>query len=90
MTFAGRLDNFGQNIALVGETGERLSYAELARRADAFAAQALGPGKQLVLLQIANDIDSVARYVGALRAGHAVILTGDEPGGKAARIKEKV
>ena len=86
MTFAGRLEDFGQNIALVGETGERLSYAELARRADAFAAQCLGPGKRLVLLQVANDIDSVIRYAGALRAGHAVILTGGDPGGKAVRI----
>jgi len=88
MTFAGRLEDFGQNIALVGETGERLSYADLARRADAFAAQCLGPGRRLVLLQLANDIESVVRYAGALRAGHAVILTGDDPAGKAARIVE--
>lgn len=88
MIFAGRLEDFGQNIALVGETGERLSYADLARRADAFAAQCLGPVRRLVLLQLANDIESVVRYAGALRAGHAVILTGDDPGGKAARIVE--
>src|SRR3546814_9953103 len=33
MTFAARLDEFDQQIALIGEEGEQLSYADLARRA---------------------------------------------------------
>lgn len=88
MTFAARLQEFGDNIALIGEMGERLSYAELARRADAFAAEWLGFSKRLVLVRVANDIESVVRYLAALRAGHAIILTGDELSGKAAKIIE--
>src|SRR3546814_294169 len=41
---------------------------------------------RLVLLQIRNDIESVVRYLGALRAGHAVILTGDDFADKAGRL----
>src|SRR3546814_10135425 len=81
MTFAARLDEFDQQIALIGEEGEQLSYADLARRADTFAVDHFGgpsAGKRLVLLQIRNDIESIVRYLGALRAGHAVILTGDD------------
>src|SRR3546814_15408472 len=80
MTFAARLDEVDQQIALIGEEGEQLSYADLARRADAFAAEHFGgssAGKRIVLLQIRNDIESGVRYLGALRAGHAVILAGD-------------
>ena len=88
MTFAARLQDFGDNIALIGEQGERLSYAGLARRADAFAAEWLGTGKRLVLVQSANDVEGIIRYIAALRAGHAVILTGDDFNGKAGRIVE--
>src|SRR3546814_8443285 len=91
MTFAARLDEFDQQIALIGEEGEQLSYADLARRADAFAAEHFGgssAGKRLVLLQIRNDIESVVRYPGALRAGHAVILTGDDFADTAWRLIE--
>lgn len=87
MNFAGRLEEFGDNVALIGERGEWLSYAELGARADSFAAE-WGPAKRLVLLQITNDIESVVRYLGALRARHAVILTGFDPGGRAGRIIE--
>src|SRR3546814_10785353 len=58
MTFAARLDEFDQQIALIGEEGEQLSYADLARRADTFAVDHFGgpsAGKRLVLLQIRND-----------------------------------
>lgn len=88
MTFAARLQDFGDNIALIGEMGERLSYAELTCRADAFAHEWLGTAKRLVLVRIANDVESVVRYLAALRAGHAVILTGDDFNGKAAKIIE--
>src|SRR3546814_5050597 len=42
MTFAARLDEFDQQIALIGEEGEQLSYADLARRADTFAVDHFG------------------------------------------------
>src|SRR3546814_5277580 len=81
ITYAARMDEIEQKIAMIGEEGEQLSYADLARRADTFAVEHLGgpsAGKRLVLLQIRNDIESIVRYLGALRAGHAVILTGED------------
>lgn len=93
MGFADRLEGFAGNIALIGEDGAWLSYGELARRADAFAAEHLrarpGEAKRLVLLQMANDIPSIIRYLAALRAGHAVLLTGDDPHGKAKALAER-
>ena len=56
--------------------GVEVSYAELARRADAFAA-AVGTQPHLLLLSMNNEIDAVIAYLGALRGGHPVILTGD-------------
>src|SRR3546814_18671462 len=77
MTFAARLDEFEQQIALIGEEGEQLSYADLARRADTFAVDHFGgtsAGKRLVMLPSRNVIDSIVRYLGPLRAGNGVIL----------------
>lgn len=91
MSFANRLEDFSNAVALVGEDGAAVSYADLARRADAFAAEHWGvadghEAKRLVLLQMANTVPSVVRYLAALRAGHAVLLTGDDPHGKAAAL----
>lgn len=75
--FAGGLRRFGDAVALVTKTGE-VSYADLAARADAFAAR-LGAGRKLVLLEAAPAVEFVAAYVGALAAGHAVALAaGDQ------------
>ena len=81
----GSLGRFGDATALVDDSGAEVSYAELARRCDAFA-KALGARRQLVLLQAANDAGSVVAYLSALAAGHVVILTGDADGGSEARI----
>jgi acyl-coenzyme A synthetase/AMP-(fatty) acid ligase/peptidoglycan/LPS O-acetylase OafA/YrhL len=92
MTFASRLEEFDRNVALIGDDGAVLSYADLAARADAFAAEHLashGAGKRLVLLQMRNDIVSVVRYLGALRAGYAVLLTGDDFTGRGGRLIER-
>ena len=72
-------------IALVEDSGAEVSYAELARRCEAFAG-ALGDSRQLILLQAANDADSVVAYLAAVAAGHVVILTGDTEHGSEARI----
>lgn len=81
MSFASRLEDFAGSIALVSEDGAALSYAQLARQADEFAAEHLDAGvaKRLVLLHLGNDVPSVIRYLGALRAGHAVLVTGEDP-----------
>src|SRR3546814_15077955 len=61
MTFAARLDEFDQQIALIGEEGEQLAYADLALRADRFAVDHFaGPraGQRLVLRHVRNDLPS--------------------------------
>jgi acyl-CoA synthetase (AMP-forming)/AMP-acid ligase II len=79
------LSRFGDAVALVEDSGAEISYAELARRCEAFAGS-LGQGRQLILLQAANDVDSVVAYLAALAAGHVVILAGDTDHGSEARI----
>lgn len=72
-TFAHRLQTFGDAIAVITDDGQSISYAELARRADQFAAT-LGAQRRLVLVEAANHIDPLVAYLGALRGGHAVVL----------------
>jgi acyl-CoA synthetase (AMP-forming)/AMP-acid ligase II len=81
----GSLSRFGTATALVEDSGAEVSYAELAHQCEAFAG-ALGDGRQLVLLQAANDVGSVVAYLSALAAGHVVILTGDADDSSRARI----
>ncbi|MBS0362578.1 MAG: non-ribosomal peptide synthetase [Proteobacteria bacterium] len=81
--FAHRLESFGDRTALVGENGRVLSYAELAERADAFARR-LGPQRRLLNIQMANEVDAVVALLGALRHGHAILLTA--PGEAGERI----
>lgn len=60
--------------AVVDVDGTRWSYARLSERADEAAAQ-LGTTRRLVLLEAANDPETIAWYLGALRSGHVVLLT---------------
>jgi acyl-CoA synthetase (AMP-forming)/AMP-acid ligase II/peptidoglycan/LPS O-acetylase OafA/YrhL len=80
------LDRFGANPALISEDGPTLSYADLARRADEFAAS-LGAERRLVVLGVRNDIDSIVAYIGCLRGNHPVLLVA--AGGDHARIFEQ-
>ena len=72
------LARHGARPALVhGDT--RLTYAELAERV-AEVGRRLGPVRRLVLLCAANEPDAVATHLGALAAGHVVLLVpGDDP-----------
>lgn len=71
--WADDLQAFTDRIALVSEDGSQLSYAELAQRADAFAAR-LGTEPRLVALGVRNDADSIIAYLGCLRGRHPVLL----------------
>lgn len=73
-TFADRLQQFGDATAIVTDRGERVTYAGLARRADA-CAQALGPARRLVMIEAANRLEPLVAYIGCLRAKHPVVLT---------------
>lgn len=73
VAFARDLEQHGSRTAVVTEDGLRLSYAELAGRADAFGAR-FGAAKRLVAIEGANTLDCLVAYLGALRGGHAVLL----------------
>ena len=66
------LERFDDAIALIAEDGTRMDYAALARAAD--AAGFGGGVRRLALLELDNSVASLVAYLGALRAGHAVIL----------------
>ncbi|ABI77786.1 AMP-binding enzyme [Hyphomonas neptunium ATCC 15444] len=71
------IERFGSATALVREDGSSVSYAELAQLADT-AAQAIGPERALISVEMQNDVQSIAFYIGALRAGHVVIASAGE------------
>ncbi|MGB3722867.1 MAG: AMP-binding protein [Pacificimonas sp.] len=63
----------GDRTALITAAGEAVSYDTLAARADALAAD-LPEGPGFGFLLISPDVDSIALYLGALRAGRQVPL----------------
>jgi acyl-coenzyme A synthetase/AMP-(fatty) acid ligase len=68
----------GERVAIVTES-EEISYRRLAALV-AGAAARLGTGRRLVLLAGRNDVDAVVAYLGALAAGHVVLMApGDSP-----------
>lgn len=71
--FAASLSHWGDAIAIIDAEGRQISYRELARQADAFAAQ-LKPEVRLLAIEAANALPPLAAYLGALRAGVPVIL----------------
>lgn len=78
--FVETLAEHGARRAIIDEHGTAVSYAELDRRVRSFARR-LGPARRLTMAQVDNTLDSIVGYLGALRAGHAVILVGDDAGG---------
>ncbi|MDC1295446.1 AMP-binding protein [Myxococcota bacterium] len=80
--FVKNLAQFGERIALVDETGNRLTYVELGSRVDALA-DTLGEGKdesgragrRLVMVEGENTLTSAVAYLAALRSEHAVIVS---------------
>lgn len=73
---------FTDAIALIDENGTRITFRELAERADQ-TALGFGTDRTLVMIEIANAVEPILAYIGALRAGHAVILTGADAVGNA-------
>ncbi|MCW2737087.1 AMP-binding protein [Nocardioides sp.] len=66
---------FGDAAAVVAD-GEVLSHADLARRV-ADRALSWGPGRRLVLVEGANDLDSLVAYLAALQHGHVALVVPD-------------
>jgi acyl-CoA synthetase (AMP-forming)/AMP-acid ligase II len=67
------IGKFGDRLAIIDEEGKAWSHAEFARFADQ-QCRTLPRHRCLVAVEARNDLRSVATYVGALRAGHPVLL----------------
>ncbi|MBX7455651.1 AMP-binding protein [Mycolicibacterium sp. 3033] len=65
------LRRFAGNTAVLTETSE-LTYGQLADRVES-CALTLPRHRALLLLEVANDIDTLTRYLAALAAGHVVL-----------------
>lgn len=72
-SFAANLQAWGDRSALIGEDGQSISYSQLARMADRFAAS-LPDGVRLLAVEARNRSEAVAAYLGALRANVPVIM----------------
>lgn len=79
------LRRFGDDVALVLESGERVTYSQLADLCLDCATK-LPEGRQLILLEARNDLSAVVAYLTAVGLGHAAILAGDLAEGNASRI----
>lgn len=75
----GHLALFGSDLAVVDEQGEAWSHQAFAEFADRLCA-CLPAERCLVGVQATNRLRSLAAYVGASRAGHAVLLLKDTEG----------
>jgi acyl-CoA synthetase (AMP-forming)/AMP-acid ligase II len=72
VALAADLGRFGARTALLTEHGP-VTYAELARRVGE-RADALGPGRRLVLVTGGNDVETLVSHLGALAGGHVAWL----------------
>lgn len=66
---------FGEVTAVVAD-GVELSHAALAQRV-ADRAASWGPGRRLVLVEGANDLDALVAYLAALQHGHVALVVPD-------------
>ena len=69
----GDLRRHGDRPALLTDQAV-ITYEQLADRVDELAAR-LGGARRLVLVRGGSSVDTVVAYLGALQAGHPVILT---------------
>ena len=77
ISFVDRLASRGSAVALIDHDGGDVTYGELAGLVGD-AAEQLGSNRRLVQVVGGGDLSSVVWYLGALQAGHAVLLTGPE------------
>jgi acyl-CoA synthetase (AMP-forming)/AMP-acid ligase II len=87
VTFATRLEEHGNRVAVIDQRGTAWSYADLVRRADEVTAR-LGTERRLVAVVADADVTALAGYLGALRGGHPVLLLPAGDAGARARLLE--
>lgn len=71
--FFSALESHGDRVAIVCPDGRQISYRELAERADGYARQ-FARKRSLLAIEMRNDLEAIAAYLGALRSGSPAIL----------------
>jgi len=83
LTFADSLQRYSENIAIITESGQEISYAGLDERIDDFAESVASTStnqgsefssKQLIFLSAGNNLASIIAYLYCLKKRHAVML----------------
>ena len=75
--FFRELSRFGKNIALIDcDTGRNINYQDLDTTSDELAKQ-FNQQKELVFIEIKNNIQSVINYLACLKANKVIYLLGD-------------
>ena len=73
MSFYSELERFGNQVALIDHKNQKITYAELAKKADKVAKK-LNGSRNLVFIFCSNSIASVVAYLACLRNGHVPLL----------------
>ncbi|MEH2052156.1 AMP-binding protein [Nostoc sp.] len=71
--FALSLNQFGNQTALISETGEQMTYGELAAACDRLQSQ-FGREKCLIVILCRNTLDTIIGYLAGLRSRNTVML----------------
>ncbi|NQZ60076.1 MAG: AMP-binding protein, partial [Lentisphaeraceae bacterium] len=71
--FFQSLESFSERTAIILKDRGRISYRELASKADDFLTQ-LPKEPVLIFIEMANELEAIVAYLGALRGNHPAIL----------------
>ena len=87
MSVFSYLETHGERIALVLSDGRQVSYRELAAKADGYATR-FSQRKGLLAIEMRNDIEPIAAYLGALRSRCPAILMAEGATGEGHPISD--
>ncbi|MBD3401318.1 AMP-binding protein [candidate division GN15 bacterium] len=74
LSFFAELEHFSANTAAIDAHGTPYRYGELVDAADTFGRALQTDRKSLVFILCRNNIETLAGYLGTLRAGHTGVL----------------
>ena len=75
MNFFDNLEKYSNNIAIIKESSEYVTYSKLLREADTIGQHV--KERNLVLLVCRNNFESLAGYIGFMRTGAVTVLVND-------------
>jgi long-chain acyl-CoA synthetase len=81
-SFAHRLEDFGDAVALRLPDGSAISYLQLAQQADQYSStlNKVVPAQSLLALRFNSTLSAVVAYLAALRSGKALLLLAPDLG----------